>query len=641
MEQHAPTRADRATSVSLWNHRAWLLGLLALTAWQGWMTLTLFGPDDPLQRLLDDQPIVSGRHPLHLYHGYLGSLALSTRGTPCCYDPNFQAGYPKTPVFDSGSRPAEWFLLLAGVEYRPAAYKLGLACCCLIVPGLLFLAARGAGLNRSASNLATALGLLIWWGVPSRAALEAGDMDLLVGAAAAIAQAGLLLRFHRVPGARVWIGLVAVSLLGWFTYPLLFALLVPVGLIYYLSIGARHRLVWHIALLGAPATAVAVNLFWLFDWLNYWWIRAPLRIEADLLSHRTLRTLWEAPLWGGATDRALAVALFAVGALGVVIWNFQRERASARLLGLGAGGFLVLSMVSMSSEPLASVGAFRLLIPALLFAMIPAVYGFIFVLSRLAAWSGSAWSCVLLVGTVLVAVGIIGREPLTEWAQRCVGTTPLAIGLGPEREAVVETLAAHTTREGRILWEDRPGQSATGRWTALLPVLTDRAFLGGLDTNPGIVHEYVRFAEQMLADRWLRDWSDAELEDFCRRYNVGWIACWSPAAIERFRAWKGAEAVATLMDGGSGCLFEVLRPLSYVLKGQASWLSADSRRIVLGEAKPFDGELWLSLHYQTGLRAAPGQVQVEPAPVPFDPLPFVRLRLPGPVTRVVLTWENR
>jgi hypothetical protein len=641
MEQRAPTRADGAAPPSLWNHRAWLLGLLALTAWQGWMTLTLFGPDDPLQRLLDDQPIVSGRHPLHLYHGYLGSLALSKTGTPCCYDPNFQAGYPKTPVFDSGSRPAEWFLLLAGVEYRPAAYKIGLACSCLIVPGLLFLAARGAGLNRSASNLATALGLLIWWGVPSRAALEAGDLDLLLGGAAAVAQAGLLLRFHRSPGVRVWIGLVAVSLLGWSTYPLLFALLVPVGLIYYLSIGARHRLVWHIALLGAPATAVAVNLLWLFDWLNYWWIRAPLRIEADLLSHRTLRTLWEAPLWGGATDRALAVALFLVGALGVVIWNFQRERASARLLGLGAAEFLVLSMVSLASEPLGCVGTFRLLTPALLFAVVPAVYGFLFVLGRLAARGGSGWSGPLLVGTVLLGGGIVAREPLAEWATRCAGTAPLAIGLGPEREAVVEAIAAHTTREGRILWEDRPGQSATGRWTALLPVLTDRAFLGGLDANAGIVHEYVRFAEQMLADRWLRDWSDAELEDFCRRYNVGWVACWSPSSIERFRSWKGAEAVGTLADGGTGCLFAVRRPLSYVLKGECHWLSADSRRIVLGEAKPDNGELWLSLHYQTGLRAAPGQVQVEPALDPFDPLPFVRLRLPGPVTRVVLTWENR
>ena len=71
------------------------------------MTLSLFGLDDPWQNLLDDQPIVSGRHPLHLYHGYLGAQTFRERGSLCCYDPAYQAGYPKTPVFDGGSRLAE------------------------------------------------------------------------------------------------------------------------------------------------------------------------------------------------------------------------------------------------------------------------------------------------------------------------------------------------------------------------------------------------------------------------------------------------------------------------------------------------------------------------------------------------------
>src|SRR5436190_2214114 len=96
-----------------------IMMLLGLVVWQGWMTLTLFGPDQRWQRLLDDQPIISGRHPLHLYHGFLGAQAFRERGTLCCYDPAFYAGYPKTPVFDSGSRPAELFLTLAGGGCRP------------------------------------------------------------------------------------------------------------------------------------------------------------------------------------------------------------------------------------------------------------------------------------------------------------------------------------------------------------------------------------------------------------------------------------------------------------------------------------------------------------------------------------------
>src|SRR5713226_5171478 len=127
MERPPSLRTDGSVAP---RSRSRLLGsfaLFGLLAWQGWMTLSLFGTENPWTGLLDERPIISGRHPLHLYHGYLGARAFRERGTLCCYDPAFQAGYPKTPVFDSGSRPAELFLTLAGSEYRPAAYKIGLA----------------------------------------------------------------------------------------------------------------------------------------------------------------------------------------------------------------------------------------------------------------------------------------------------------------------------------------------------------------------------------------------------------------------------------------------------------------------------------------------------------------------------------
>jgi hypothetical protein len=101
------------------NHLGWQLAFLALLGAQGWLTLGLFGSDHRTDALLDARPVVSGRHPLHLYHGCLGARALGVRGTLSCYDPAFQAGYPKTPVFDDGSRPAEALLALVGGGFRP------------------------------------------------------------------------------------------------------------------------------------------------------------------------------------------------------------------------------------------------------------------------------------------------------------------------------------------------------------------------------------------------------------------------------------------------------------------------------------------------------------------------------------------
>src|SRR5262249_55525340 len=127
---------EDASSKSKWPKMLALAGGVVLVAWQGWMALALFRHSP--QAVLDDRPLVSGRHPLHLYHGYLGARALRSRGAACSYDPAFQAGYPKTPVFDDGSRPAELVLAVAGGDCSPRAYKLGLFCFVVALPLLLW-----------------------------------------------------------------------------------------------------------------------------------------------------------------------------------------------------------------------------------------------------------------------------------------------------------------------------------------------------------------------------------------------------------------------------------------------------------------------------------------------------------------------
>ena len=100
----------------------WLLAVAVVAAGQAGMALHPFGPHDRTAALTDPRPVVAGRHPLHLYHGSLGAATFRDRYATSCYDPDFQAGYPKTPVFDGGCRPAELFLALAGGQFRPAAY---------------------------------------------------------------------------------------------------------------------------------------------------------------------------------------------------------------------------------------------------------------------------------------------------------------------------------------------------------------------------------------------------------------------------------------------------------------------------------------------------------------------------------------
>lgn len=631
--------------------------MLALLAWQAWMTLSLFGGERPWEHLLDEQPILSGRHPLHLYHGYLGARSLREHGSLSCYDPTFQAGYPKTPVFDSGSRPAELLLTLAGGDYRPAAYKLGVAVLCAVVPLVLFTAARSVGLGRAAACLACLLGLLVWWGQPCRDALEAGEVDLLLATLLVLVQAGLLIRFHSDPGLLSWLGVVGAALLGWFAHPLLLVLLLPLFLIYYLSVGTRHRLAWHLTLLGGLLAAIAVNGFWLIDWITYWWIRVPPHLDAPLLAHRTLRTLWEAPLWGGPFDRALACGLVVAAATGVLLYNETSQRATARLLGLAWGSFLALAIAGLTWEPLGRFGAHHLLVPALLFAALPAAHA-LGALVRLACrWRATRWVSLAAAAGVALALWRSPPPALAAWSARLYGTTPLHLGLDDNQHALLDTLQAHTTPHARILWEDRRASPTAAHWTALLPLLTERVFVGGLDPEAGIEHAMNGLTDQALAGRPLPDWKEDELRVYCERYNIGWVVCWSPATCARFGKWDRAALTATLPPDNPGdppgCLFTLRRTHSFALAGSVHSFDADAQRIVLSDVVPWRGgpdarrgQVLLSLHYQAGMRVAPSRVhidsvRIEKAELPSDSIPFVRLWVDEPVTRVTITWDKR
>lgn len=616
------------------------LVLIALVAGQAWLVLQLFGPEHPWQRLLDDAPLVAGRHPLHLYHGFLGARALGERGTLCCYDPAFQAGYPKTPVFDGGSRPAELFLLLAGGNCRSAAYKLGLALCCVAVPLLIAVAARGAGLGPESACLAAALGMLVFWGRPCRALLDHGDLDIFLAGLAALLAAGMLLRYDRQPGPIAGAGLAVGAALGCFAQPTVFlSVLLALLLVYYLSVGTRHGFGWHVGLLAALASGVGVNLFWLIDWVDYWWVLVPVPTGERLLAHRTLHSFWEAPLWGAAADRAVALLLFGAALPGLVVLNQSRARATARLLGLAAAGLMSLALLGIAWEPAGRLGATKLLVPALWFATLPAAFAGQQAVTWLRQRLGSLGRTLAIGAVLLAAAGWWARADLATFAARWSGPEPLALGLSRDRQAVVAALTQHTTPDARILWEDRAG--AHSCWTALLPMLTGRSYLGGLDVEAALEYGFANFTEQRLAGRAVVDWPDGDLEEFCRRYNVGWVVCWTPAAQQRFRAWSGAAPVTQLReDGQTGWLFALQRPRSFVLRGQARWVSADCRHIALSDVVPDEGKVVLSMHYQAGLRVSPGRVQVEKEPDAHDPIPFVRLRMSGPVTRVTLTWEG-
>src|SRR5205807_6879545 len=142
-------------------------------------------------------------------------------------------------------------------------------------------------------------------------------------------------------------------------------------------------------------------------------------------------------------------------------------------------------------------------------------------------------------------------------------------------QAIIDRLRGPVTPGARILWEEaRPAADDRG-WSVLLPLLTGHPVIGGLDADGRLEHTAIELRDGRLAGRPLDLWADAELESYCRRYNVGWVVATSPGAIERFSQLAWAERQTG--EGNSGAeLFRLDRPNSFVLRGHARWVKADS-----------------------------------------------------------------
>lgn len=617
----------------------WIIAVLLLVGGQAGLTAQLFGGGCNFTPLFDSRPVMDGRHPLHFYHGGLGASTFRERGASTCYDPAFQSGYPKTPIFDAGARSSEVVLYLAGEEKNAvAAYKIGLGILCLTVPLSFAVAARGFGLSPSGSCLAGLGGCWLWWTPAVRGLLDAGHTDLLVGGLATLVFLGGLARYAAVPAVVAMFQMVICSLIAWTFYPPFAVGLIPIIAVYYLVTAPRHGLAWHLGLIFVPVIGVGPNLWWLADWVRFSWLR---QSGSDELS--------TFPCWpqflGRPEDYAqvfghdpILWAIEAVAVLGCVGMLAKRLRMPAIVLACAAVWAVFAARFGdlwPMARSLAQIQC-RLMLPGL--AIIASAY---------------LLSMILRTAKIgpLLAFALSSLPAVVGWNADAFGIrqTPLGLGFTAEQSTFVEAIREKTSDDARILFEEPDTTRPGWNWTALLPQQCGRALMGGIDPDAGIEHLECGLRAEKLAGRALADWSHGELLAWCKRYNVGWVVCRTPVLT----AWWGrvpfarevgrypADVEAKGKTADEYVLFELNRPRSFVLSGSAIIERADAGKIVLTNVVPdSSGEVVLSFHHQPELRAAPMVVELVPARDTLDPIPFMKLRLPGPVSRVTLTWEH-
>ena len=614
-----------APEVGFRSRPVWFAALVVLVVGQGALALQLFG-DSSFAGLNDDRPILDGRHPLHLFHGMLGAATFRETRAVTCYDPHFQAGYPKTPVFDSGSRPAEAFICAFAQRTPAAAYKLGLFLVCAAVPLVFASAGRGFGLSAPVACLAGVGGIVTWWSPAVRALLDSGQIDGLILGLAWIAFGGGLARYAADPGLTGWSLMAGASLVAWYVHPVGWLGVLPMVAVYYLVSAPRHGLAWHLGLLAVLAVGVVPNLWWLADWSRFWWLRQPSAGEAEGVPEllNLLGRLSDYRDLIGRGPLGIGMALLAIPGLVLLV---RHSRSGAVWLIVAAGlSALVAARFGQTWIAVRSAESVGVILPAL--AVLPAAYALGHVLQS------SRAGIVLLGGAPALPI-------LAAWLGIGLAVDPLQLGPTAAQQQLIEAIRKTTTPDARLLIEDDGTAEAGWNWPALLGLPGDRYCIGGLDPEANIEHLACGMKNGKLQGRPFGEWTAVERAAYCQRYNIGWVLCRTP---ESARWWMGdpqAKVVGRYFAGTDCALVELDRPRTFVLSGRATVAQMDRRCIVLTDVAPDEsGWVRLSLHYQRELRIAPLNVTPAPDSDPGDPIPFLKLQLPGPVSRITISWPH-
>jgi hypothetical protein len=637
--------------------------------------------------LWDDRPPITVDHAIHLYHGYLGAKFLRESGESWGYDPHFMAGYPKTPVYDSSSGPAELVQYLAG-GYSPRAYKLLMLGIAFLTPVAVIAAAAiarpcrvpegdgAARLNQPVAGgglslLLTALFTVwYWWiGFPD-VLVRTGLIAFLWASGLGTLLLALLLRHGERPQWTSGLVIALVASLAWQAHAT-FAIQILVPLVVWYAMQARrHGWRWHAGLWAAAAGALVATSWWWRPLVRF----LPLKTGSDLFM--TADGPYLLTYYFRVAEARLPLFILLCGVVGLVAWVREGRYGVAGVFGSHVAALSLLTFWGSLWTPTRHMEPLRFQVPLTLSWCLPAGRGAAMVLRALTTGAaGLVWPARLrtelrptatrgqaaLHGSAaalyLAVLWLVTMPLLAQVTARQARTRrPLTVGLKPEMIALVDWLRTHTDTSARILFEDQlrlweVQDSETLHWTPLLPLLTGRQFVGGLYHMAFIPHQDAAFGDWKLSGRHIRHWSSRELAEFCERYNIGWIVTWSRASprkesgqalsTEVFASLPGCRSVATLPrhssrpDEDRYTIFELDRPHDYLANGRGRVAHVDYNRIELADLEPEGGRVDLRFHWLSDFVSDP-PVHLERLAISGDRVGFVRIRSDRPIPRLVI-----
>jgi len=583
------------------------------------------------------RPIAFDDYALQFYYGQLGSRFLSEGGVTYGYDPNFMAGYPKSPIYYPSSKPYELSLYVFSGFDPGMVFNWTVFSMLAVLPFLMYGAATNFRASPGERLAVVALSLVPHRLVPMVSFYSimeaAGMVPFIFASFLSVYVVSLMHRFLSTGGRRTGLALLVTAPLLYLSHlTAVFISAVPIAAIYLASFRTtplrRHLWLWLVLLV-----IVAANWHWIQGYALF-------SHYADFHDFYTAQGKtqfapnggWLAPFHvrvAAPGILSLAPALF--GSIGLYLWWRERHMERLAIFSLQILFLFVVSFYGVALG-LSAVAPGRMTLPLALYLFFPAAHAMAAIASKSAEWlrriplPGRGGETAVAAAAVLaLVVGVAGvqRAFLRPYT---IGGLEESEGFTEHGMALIEWLRDNTDSKGRILHEETTRKlhkyygSHLPSW---IPLYAGREMAGGPAPHTLLRHNFLRFIAGSFRDKPVWKIGAKELASYFSLYNVRWVLAWKPSTKQRLSRLPFAKPAGTFEKF---TLFLIETPPSYFLRGSGH-VKVDGSRIHLLDVRPEDGEVAIKYHWLETLRCDPPRT-IEPLYMLDDPVPFILVKDP-------------
>jgi hypothetical protein len=607
------------------------LGVASVLRVVGWSNLSPFGATGA------ERPIAFDDYALQFYYGQLGSRFLAEGGVTYGYDPNFMAGYPKTPIYYPSSKPYEFSLRLFS-EFDPASvFNRTVFFMLAVLPFLMYGAAANFRLAPGERLAVVAMSVVPHLMVPVAGFygfMEAAGMVPYVFASfLSVYVVSLVTRFLLTGERRVGLMLIAAApllFLSHLTAVLISA--VPITAIYLgrIRVTPPRRHIWMWLVLIAVAVA------------NWPWIKGYLLFShySDLGEFYTPGGSEHFVPSGGllaplrvyvASPKLVSLIPPVFAAIG--LWAWWRERRT-KLLTVFLPQILFLFVVSFYGVHLGlnAVAPARITLPLGLYLFFPAAPALAAATRKAGEWirrtTPTGRSDAVAAGAIaaLVLAACLAGLPARIWRPYTLPKLEKSEGFTDHGMALIEWLRDNTDASGRILHEEtnrKSHQYYGSHMPSWIPSYAGRELAGGPAPHALLKQNFLRFIAGTFRGKPIETVDAGTLSSYFSLYNVRWVLCWRRPTKRIFDRLPVATPVGKF---DKFTLYRIEIPPSFFLRGSGR-VEVQGSRIFLREITPEDGVVAIKYHWLESLRSDPPRT-IEPLNALDDPIPFISVKDP-------------